>query len=425
MSKIRKITAEISQQLIGIGTLTILLLMPFHAFMSIYIGYLGANRTIVQSWKEVLILTMGFLWLIYQASKKSLAFKLDSTNILFGSIIIFTLLITFFVRPNSDAVLLGVKTNLVAIALYFIAQTPLAKQSILKTKLFWIVVAPAVVVSLLAIMQSFFIPPDFLSNFGYNSNTINPRQIIDGSIDFLRSFSTLGGPNQLGSYLVVPLVFVLVYGIRLKKWWLLACGLPITAGIVLSFSRSAWIGAIIGVLVAIFIAIDKKWRLYFAIASGVFICLVSVLVITQINSNTAIENVLLHGRYFENRIEGSDKGRLESVVATSAEIINSPFGHGLGSAGPSSFKADNPVIPENWYLQIAYEIGLAGLLLYILAFASLTRDFVRNKSDLLASSLLAATLAILVMNLFLQTWADSTLVLMMFALYGIFKANNK
>lgn len=71
MSKIRKITAEISQQLIGIGTLTILLLMPFHAFMSIYIGYLGANRTIVQSWKEVLILTMGFLWLIYQASKKA------------------------------------------------------------------------------------------------------------------------------------------------------------------------------------------------------------------------------------------------------------------------------------------------------------------------------------------------------------------
>ncbi|MSR89670.1 hypothetical protein EXS53_01945, partial [Patescibacteria group bacterium] len=406
MSELAKKLSVISQRLVGIGTLLVLLLMPFHAFISVYLGYLGADRSIVQSWKEVVILSMAFLWLIYQATKKRLAFELDSTNVLFGLVVMFSLLITLFVRPNSEALLFGIKTNLVAIALYFIAQTPLAKHSILKTKLFWIVVVPGVIVSLLAIMQSFFIAPEFLSNFGYNSSTISPKQIIDGSISFFRAFSTLGGPNQLGAYLVVPLVFVLVYGIRNKRWWLLVCGLPIVAGIVLSFSRSAWIGAIIGVLVAIFVAIDKKWRLYFAIASITFICLASVLVATQINSNTAIENVLLHGRYFENRIEGSDKGRLESLVATSTKIINSPFGHGLGSAGPSSFKADEPVIPENWYLQIAYEIGLPGLLLYILAFASLTRDFVRSKSDLLAISLLAATLAVLVMNLFLQTWAD-------------------
>jgi len=425
MSGLNKQLSQISQRLIGIGTLLILLLMPFHAFMSVYLGYLGADRLIVQSWKDVLILTMGFLWLIYQATKKRLAFDLDTTNVLFGLIVLFSLFITFFVRPNSEAVLFGIKTNLVAIALYFIAQTPLAKQSILKTKLLWVVVIPGVIVSILAIMQSFLIPPDFLSNFGYNSSTISPKQIIDGSIGFFRAFSTLGGPNQLGAYLVVPLVFVLVYGIRNKRWWLLVCGLPIVAAIVLSFSRSAWIGAVVGVLIAVFVSIDKKWRLYFTIASVIFICLASLLVATQINSNTAIENVLLHGRYFENKIEGSDKGRLESLAATSSEIIRTPFGHGLGSAGPSSFKADSPVIPENWYLQIAYEIGLPGLLLYIVVFASLIRDLIRSKSDLLAMSLMAATFAILVMNLFLQTWADSTLVLMMFALYGIFKANSK
>ena len=152
--------------------------------------------------------------------------------------------------------------------------------------------------------------------------------------------------------------------------------------------------------------------------------IVGVLVLSQIGTNERLQNVLLHGRVFEGRIEGSDQQRINSIANTASEIVARPFGHGLGSAGPASFRADKPVIPENWFLQIAYEIGIIGLLLYIFAFAALLGDFIRNRSNPLAASLFSATVGILVINIFLQAWADSTLVLCMFALYGIYKSKS-
>jgi O-antigen ligase len=131
--------------------------------------------------------------------------------------------------------------------------------------------------------------------------------------------------------------------------------------------------------------------------------------------------VFLHGRVFENRIEGSDAGRIEAFTQTTQEIIEKPFGHGLGSAGPASFQAERSVIPENWYLQIAYEIGVIGLMLYICAFAFLLGDFWRHRADPLAAALFAATVGVLVTNLFLHALADSSLSLILFGLYGIYK----
>ena len=152
---------------------------------------------------------------------------------------------------------------------------------------------------------------------------------------------------------------------------------------------------------------------------------IGVVIASQIGTNERLQNVLLHGRVFEGRIEGSDQGRLESIAKTASEVMDRPFGHGLGSAGPASFRSENPIIPENWFLQIAYEVGIVGLLLYIFAFAALLGDFIRNRSNPLAITLFSITVGVLVINIFLQAWADSTLVLMMFALYGIYRSNSK
>ncbi len=424
MKSISKIAEKISKEVIVFGLLAILLIMPFHALISTFIGSLGINKLLVQSWKEVLVVIMSLCWVVYQLTKKRLAIRADSVNILFLLIIFLSAIVTFFIRPNSEAVLFGVKTNLVALAVFFIAQIPIASKSFLKKNLQWIVILPAVTVSILAILQAFLIPPELLEKIGYSVETINPRQIIDGSINFYRSFSSLGGPNQLGAYLLMPLAFSLVYGIKQKNWLAILSSVPIIAGIVLSFSRSAWIGAVITFFLSIFISIPKKQKIYFLVSSLALGSIVGVLVLSQIGTNERLQNVLLHGRVFEGRIEGSDQQRINSIANTASEIVARPFGHGLGSAGPASFRADKPVIPENWFLQIAYEIGIIGLLLYIFAFAALLGDFIRNRSNPLAASLFSSTVGILVINIFLQAWADSTLVLCMFALYGIYKSKS-
>jgi len=425
MIGLKKISEQFTQKFIIYGLAIILVMMPFHAFLAISLGSLGIDRTLVQSWKEILILIMSFMWVIYQISKKKLAFKTDAINLLFLSIIFLSILVSAFIRPGSEALLFGIKTNLVALALFFIAQIPISNRSFLKRNLLWLIIIPGVVVSLLAFFQAFLITPETLEKIGYTAATINPRQIIDGSINFLRSFSTLGGPNQLGAYLLIPLAFSLVYGIRQKKWFVLLPSLLILSAIVLSFSRSAWIGAIITFSLSVFLSISKKQKIYFLIISLLVAFIVGGTIASQIGTNERLQNVLLHGRVFEGRIEGSDQGRLESIAKTTNEVIARPFGHGLGSAGPASFRSDNPIIPENWYLQIAYEVGMAGLLLYIFAFAALLGDFIRNRSNNLAIALFSITVGVLVINIFLQAWADSTLVLMMFALYGIYRSNNK
>jgi len=425
MIDLKKISEQFTQKFIIYGLAIIIVLMPFHAFLAISLGSLGVDRTLVQSWKEILILIMSFMWVIYQISKKKLAFKTDAINLLFLSIIFLSVLVSAFIRPGSEALLFGIKTNLVALALFFIAQIPISNKSFLKRNLLWLILIPGLIVSFLALLQAFIISPETLQRLGYNATTINPRQIIDGSINFLRSFSTLGGPNQLGAYLLIPLAFSLVYGIRQKKWFILLPSILILSAIVLSFSRSAWIGAITTLSLSIFLSISKKQKIYFLIISLLVAFIVGGVIASQIGTNERLQNVLLHGRVFEGRIEGSDQGRLESIAKTTNEVIARPFGHGLGSAGPASFRSENPIIPENWFLQIAYEIGIVGLLLYVFAFAALLGDFIRSRNNPLAIALFSITTGVLVINIFLQAWADSTLVLMMFALYGIYRSKNK
>lgn len=425
MSKYTSQLASISQRVICWGLAAILLLMPFHAFFSIYFGSLGFNQSLVQSWKEVLVVLLTIVWLIFVLLKNKLPFRLDPTNVLFIAIVGLSLIVTIVIRPNPEAVLFGIKTNLVAIVVFFIAQIPLPSKVWINKNLLWLVLVPGFLVAILAILQATVVPESLMASLGYNSSTINPKQIVDGSIPFHRAFATLGGPNQLGTYLILPMVFSLVYGLKQKKFWLLIISFATAVGIGLSFSRSAWIAAAFALIVSIAFIVNRKGKIILAGSIVVIMALTVLLLPSAIQNNPRLENVLLHGRVFEDRLEGSDQLRLDAIEITTKEVLNRPFGHGLGSAGPASFQTSSPVIPENWYLQIAYEIGIVGAVLYILAFAALLGDFIRNRKQLLAVSLFAVTSGVLVANLFLHSWADSTLVLIMFVLYGLYKGHRK
>jgi O-antigen ligase len=413
--------ADFSSRIIVWGLSILLVLMPFHAFFSIYLGSIGLNQALVQSWKEVLIIILAFCWLLLCLSKQKLYIKFDVTNSLFIAIIVISLIVTLFARPSSSATLFGIKTNLVAIVVYLIAQIPIPNKEFIRKNIHWLVIAPGLVVAIFAILQSTIIPESFFRLLGYNASNINPQQIVDGSLVFHRAFSTLGGPNQLGNYLIVPLVFSLIYATKKKNWWMISFTVLFTLAIVLSFSRSAWLGAIVAITAGLLLIFTIRQRLIFM---GVLVTMMVIGLIifpTIVKSYPRLENIVFHGRYFENRIEGSDQARLDAITNATQAVMSNPIGHGLGSAGPASFKASQPVIPENWYLQIAYEVGILGLLLYILAFAGLLGDFIRNRNLALPASLFALTCGILVSNLFLHTWADSTLVLIVFTLYGLYK----
>ena len=118
----RQAVASATNKFITWGIVAILVLMPFHAFFSIYLGSLGVSQFAVQSWKESLIILMAICWAMYSLARNKIPIKLDSVNITFLTIIGFSLLVTIFINPGVKPVLFGIKTNLVALALFFIAQ---------------------------------------------------------------------------------------------------------------------------------------------------------------------------------------------------------------------------------------------------------------------------------------------------------------
>ena len=422
MNELAKKLSVISLNFMAWGAAIYLVFLPFLPFFSITFGSFGTSQGV--------LLGIIFLWAMYSISNRRIGFEFDNTNVAFMAIVFLSLAVSILTRPENTAFVLGIKNNIFPILALLVLQLPVGNKKFLIKNIQWIIIIPGIIVAILAVLQSTVIAPSFLETIGYKTadfsiNTINPRQTVDGSLKIYRAFSTLGGPNQLGAYLILPFSFVLAYSIKKKKWWGLALCLPLLAALLLSFSRSAWLGAIAALIVALILLANKKQRVKIAIVSFFVTVFAGLLVLGLASQNQRFQNVVLHGRYFENRIEGSDQQRIVSITNSFNEVLDKPFGNGLGSAGPASLKSTKPLISENWYLQIAYEVGIIGLILYLLAFTSLLRDFYKRIDEPLAVALFAATAGILVANLFLHTWADSTLSLMMFALYGIFKANKQ
>lgn len=413
MSKLRNNLSLISLNLMSWSAAIFLLALPFLPFFSIALGSIGTSQGV--------LLAFVFLWLVYSINNRRVGFEFDNTNVAFIAIAFLSFAVSTVIRPEATPFILGIKNNIFPIIALLVLQLPFNKKHLLIKNIQWIVIIPGLIVALLAILQSTIISPDFLETIGYKTNTIDPRQTVDGSLKIYRAFSTLGGPNQLGAYLILPFSFILAYFLKRKKWWALGLSLPILAGILLSFSRSAWLGTIAALIVVLILLANKKQRIYIAIASFFITILAGAVVLVVASQNQTFQNVVMHGRYFENRIEGSDQQRLVSLATGLNKVMAEPFGNGLGSAGPASHKSAEPVVTENWYLQIALEIGIIGLVLYFIAFSSLLIDFYRRIDEPLAVGLYAATVGLLVANLFLHTWADSTISIAMFSLYAIFK----
>jgi len=404
------------------GIAALLVGMPFHALVVTVSGNFLGNRAIWQSWKEVLIvlLTSAALWLFWQNKKRN--FSLHAANIAALLVIVLGVAITLFARVDVVQALFGYKVVLLPIVLYLIVQ--LADARLSEEHLLKLVLWPSYIVATLAILQEFFIPLSWWSALGYNDSTIRPLQLVDPAVKSIRAFASLGGPNQLGAYLIFPTILSLVYALRSRKWQYGVGALVLLTGLITSFSRSAWIGLIVALFAAIFIFGNKLVRLITVtlVAIGVGLLFSVAQTLPARLSNTQAQYFLLHGRYNDAReIEGSDYGRIQALNKAVDSIKDHPWGNGLGTAGPASFVSSQPVITENWYLQIVIEIGLIGLVLFAVFFLDNLIPLVRSQS-FMAKALAASLCGLLVTNMFLHAWADSTLGIIIFLMMGMLRS---
>lgn len=402
---------------LGRGVMALILLMPFHAFLSVWLGQSG-GRLIIQAWKEILIVILAGGALVQLARDPAARRLLQRPyNIAALVYILISLAASFWQQPVPLAWLFGIKTNLVWVGLFLIAQ--LASNPKLIRRALQAMLMTSLVVAAVALLQTWAIPPAWLEALGYSPQTINPTQLVDPAVAAKRAFSTLGGPNQLGAYLLLPFCYVIALATARLRLWHIPAGLLLSTAIAVSYSRSAWLGALAGLIVTAAAALQRRGLVALGAATAAVILVGLWLVPYLINHNPNAQYYLLHGSVRDTGIKTSNQLRQDSINRGVEQMRQQPAGRGLGTAGPASHYAGDTFITENYYLQLGVEVGVLGLAAYLAWQAMLTRRFWKLREAAPARALLGTLAGVAVVNLFLHGWADSTLALVFAALAGL------
>ncbi len=180
-----------------------------------------------------------------------------------------------------------------------------------------------------------------------------------------RAFSVAGNPNVLGCVLVImiPLAVALVFSEKKtgKKLLFSFSTAAMTLCLLFTGSRSAFLGLALAVLVYALLNRDKR-----LLAGVVVVSVLTFIFVPIVRDRFAY---LLSADYINSSLRD---GRLSRWPKAVEMVKQNPwFGVGLGRFGGAVAAANN--IPgtfyiDNYYLKIAVEMGIPGLLFFLLLF---------------------------------------------------------
>lgn len=413
-------------QLVTTLTMLIIVLMPFHAFLTVWGSSLFGHYTAFRLWKEALLVVcgVGAFYLVITDGKirfHTLTRRLAWLIILYVVLNIGWGLVAFHQHTlTAKAMGYGLIVNLRFLVFFLVAWAAALRTSRLRNNWQWMVLVPAAVVVAFALLQMLVLPRNFLTHFGYGSRTIAPYETINHNLNYLRAFSTLRGANPLGAYMLIPisaLAALIVYGKR--GWAYITLFIASLATLFFSFSRSAWIGAVIALTALGIHRSDRKLLKPALMVAGACLVLVAAGLALEWHHSERFQNYFLHTQDHSAVKTTSDQGHLAGLRSGLHDMVHQPFGRGPGSAGPASVYNNNPRIAENYYIQIGQETGWIGLILFVLINLGVGYVLWLRRRDQLALMLFASLIGISFINLFSHAWTDDTLAYVWWGLAGI------
>jgi len=410
----------------------ILLLMPFHAFLTVWGSSLVGHYTALRLWKEAILVicVLGAVYLIladHKIRSHTLSRRLVWLILAYMALNLAWALLSLIQHDTAaKAIGYGLIINLRFLAFFLVTWAVALRMARLRSHWQWMVYWPAMGVIFFGLLQ-IFLPHDFLRHFGYGSSTIPAYETINHNIHYIRITSTLRGANPLGAYLLIPISLLVVLLLNKGRTWLQA-GLLAVGTIVLffSFSRSAWIGAVIAVAVILGLTkLPKQSQKLVLIGFGCLAIIAAGLTLAFRNNNH-FENFVFHTQTESTIKVSSNQGHLTALKNGLNDIKHEPLGSGPGTAGPASAYNNHPArISENYFIQIGQETGVIGMLLFLLINIGVAVLLYIRRDDPLALSLLASLIGLTFINLLSHAWADDTLAYVWWGLAGIAMAPNK
>lgn len=427
MKKRRLTRQDTLQRYLLWGVCAIILLLPFHAFFTTWASTAFGHLLLLRAWKELLLVVLGVMGgiLLVQNNLLRVAFFRDVVTRYAALFAVWVLAAALLLTNDPDAAALGAAIHLRGPFFFLLAVMAVFSRPVSEQYLIKLVTYPAVGVVAFGLLQLFVLPSDFLRHFGYQKNiTIPPYFTIDEQQDKVRIISTLRGPNPLGVYLIAP-ILAAVSTIKIKitrnKNLVAICCLLLAALLVLygSHSRSAWLGLAAGICVYGWYIAPKKVRSI--LLSGAVAGVLVLGGVAYANRDTAfVQDVILHDNPTEGGEVSSNGERLNAIERTVTDIQESPVvGCGAGCAGPASMHhEDGAKISENFFLQIIQELGVVGLVLFLLLFVSVLKKIYAIRTSF-AYAWLGVAAGVSVASLLSHAWADDTIAYVWWGIAGL------
>jgi hypothetical protein len=408
--------------------LIILALLPFHAFLSVWFSSIIGHYTLLRLWKEVLLIFLsagaGYILakdkILRIAAMNSLLIRLTVIYIILT--VVWGVAAYAFNKVTLKALGFGFIVNLRFLIFFLIVWAVASKSSLLKRLWLKFLIIPATLVIFFGILQRIVFPYDFLKHFGYGPNTIYPYETINHNINYPRIMSTLRGANPLGVYLILILTALASAAIKFKRNRSWSGVLLITGMIVLvcTYSRAAWIGVILSLFSFGLMSLKRVKVERLLLPAFIVLLISAVALIVILHNNTTFENIFFHTQKHSAVQANSDQGHIAAFKNGIRDVVSEPIGRGIGTAGPASVYNNNNVrIAENYYLQIAQEIGWAGMILFIAINYLVACELWFRRDDMLARILLASLIGISFVNFLSHAWTDDTISYLWWGLAGI------
>lgn len=306
----------------------------------------------------------------------------------------------------------GFRFTLLPLLVFFVASSFEKDQ---KEKILRVYFILSLVIAIWALLER-FLPENYWVTYKIVSSSSSFGGLyLAGSIR--QASSLIGAPNQLASYLL-PAFFIALFGVRnkAKKYSIYLYMSVILIAIILTFSRSAILGLSVGLLVyLIFFVKSRAAKSIFSVAMALA---AAIIIHFYQNGPLEIQRFLTHGTSQSLHYEALQTFKQTFERETITQRI---FGRGIGTAGPIALKYNSGVVPESWYLQLVFEIGLIGLLLWFLFLYLISKQLFRTKPELVLG-----LISISVTALFLHTWADNpAMAYSILILLGIYETKSK
>lgn len=406
--------------------LSLLIYMPFHIFLSQWLSTFTGGLDGWKIAKDVILAGAVFISVVFvyaQEGFKNKAFWLFA-GISWVYFLLHLLLWQTNLATDDKPALLATAYNcrLLGYAILGMAAGILGGKYFTLNKVFKITIIISTIVCLVGVIQ-YLLPKDFMTHFGYAvERGVKPAFFIDDKTDLPRIMSTIRDPNSLGAYLILPITILVAAWLRKPRLRMLLSGLLLLHGLALflTFSRSAWLGAFISVVAIAFwsykdqtIKFVKKYWLYLLTAF-----LILVVGAFLLRDQYVIQNYIFHSD--ENtQLSDSNELHISEVQKGIDGIIDQPLGHGPGTAGIVAISNEKGgLLPENYFVQIGYEVGVQGLALLIFLMILICKKLF-DTNNFYSRILITSFIGITLCNLLLHIWSNETVAATWWLLAGL------